>query len=477
MPATPVEKAPPVGKRRRWPIFVAITLVGLVLLGVAGWRIWIDGPKFASPSASQSAEVTPGPVLARLSGSGAPSGGTLAQQLEPLVLGSDLGKKVSVSVVDLRTGQVLYERDPANMVIPASNAKMVTAAAVLATRGPAYRITTRAVAGANPGEVVLIGAGDATLSADGEGYYVGAARLDHLAEQVKKALGDTKPTKVIFDGSLYSGPLLGPAWEADAHEEGFTSKITALMINGARVDTKDKMMPFDRYADPELAAAEAFAKALGLPANAVARGTAPAASPSGASAAAAGVQLGAVQSAPMLRQIEQMMGESDNTLAEALARQVAIAKGKPASFEGAGEAVEQVLTELGLPVGQFNLADGAGYSTQNQLSPAVLTGLLTRAADGKHPALADLFNVLPVAGWSGSMDYRFAKPDAAGGLGVVRAKSGTLRGVNSISGVVQTADGGLLAFAVLAENVPVWQYPAQDALDKIVARIATCGCG
>jgi D-alanyl-D-alanine carboxypeptidase/D-alanyl-D-alanine-endopeptidase (penicillin-binding protein 4) len=178
----------------------------------------------------------------------------------------------------------------------------------------------------------------------------------------------------------------------------------------------------------------------------------------------------------MLRQLEQMLGDSDNTLAEALARQVAIAKGKPASFDGAAEAVEQVLTELGLPVGQLDLADGAGYSTQNQLSPNVLTGLMTKAADGGHPGLADLFNLLPVAGWSGSMDYRFAKPEAASGLGVVRAKSGTLQKVNSISGIVQTIDGGLLAFAVLAENVPTWQYPAQDALDKIVAKIASCGC-
>ena len=106
----------------------------------------------------------------------------------------------------------------------------------------------------------------------------------------------------------------------------------------------------------------------------------------------------------------------------------------------------------------------------------MLTGLLAKAAGGTKPALMDLFNVLPVAGWSGSMDYRFAKPEASSGLGVVRAKSGTLRGVNSISGVVQTVDGALIAFAVLAENVPTWQYPAQDALDKIVARVASCGC-
>jgi D-alanyl-D-alanine carboxypeptidase/D-alanyl-D-alanine-endopeptidase (penicillin-binding protein 4) len=159
-----------------------------------------------------------------------------------------------------------------------------------------------------------------------------------------------------------------------------------------------------------------------------------------------------------------------------LARQVAIAKGKPASFDGAAAALEQVLAEMGLPSGQFDLADGSGYSKNNRLSPSVLTGLLSKAAGGTQPELVDLFNLLPVSGWSGSMDYRFAKPEAANALGVVRAKSGTLRGVNSISGVVQTADGALIAFAVLAEDVPTWQYPAQDALDRIVAKVASCGC-
>lgn len=468
----PVDKP----RRRRLPIYITALVVGLLLLGFAGWRVWDNQPKFAPPPPTV-AEALPGPVLAGLGSSSIPSAAVLRAQLEPLVTQSDLGRDVSASVVDLRTGQVLYERNPTNMAVPASNTKLATAAAVLATRGPAYRITTRVVAGSKPGEVVLIGSGDATLSIDAEAYYAGAGRLDFLAQQVKAALGGTNPSKVIIDTSLYSGPTFGPSWESNADEDGYTSRITALMVNGARVNPKDKESPFDRFPDPELAAGEAFAKLLGLPASAVAKGQAPTAAPASASPGTTpGAQLGAVESAPMLRQLEQMLGESDNTLAEALARQVAVVKGQPASFEGAATAVEQVLTELGVPSGQFDIADGSGYSTRNQLSPAALTALITKAASDSFPALADMFNVLPIAGWSGSMDYRFAKPDAAAGLGVVRAKSGTLKGVNSISGVVQTADGGLIAFAVLAENVPVWQFPAQDALDRIVAKIAACGC-
>ena len=415
-----------------------------------------------SPSATQ--DKLPGPVLAA-AGTRPPSTAGLAAQLQPLMTGTVLGNSIRVSMVDLRTGQPIFERDPGVATTPASNAKLVTAAAVLATLGPAHRITTKAVAGANPGEVVIVGSGDATLAAGQDPYYAGAARMDDLAAQVKAALGGGSAlTKVIVDGSLYQGPVLGPAWDPIAPTEGYVSVITALMTDGGRANPKDHEPPAERFVDPEMAAGQTFAKLLGV--TEVVKGK----------AAAGAATLGEVKSAPMIRQLETMLGESDNVLAESLARQVAIARGKPASFDGAAEALDQVLAELGLPQGQFDMADGSGYSKNNRLSPAVLTGLLSKAAGGTKPALMDLFNVLPVAGWSGSMDYRFAKPEASSGLGVVRAKSGTLRGVNSISGVVQTVDGALIAFAVLAENVPTWQYPAQDALDKIVAKVASCGC-
>jgi D-alanyl-D-alanine carboxypeptidase/D-alanyl-D-alanine-endopeptidase (penicillin-binding protein 4) len=59
----------------------------------------------------------------------------------------------------------------------------------------------------------------------------------------------------------------------------------------------------------------------------------------------------------------------------------------------------------------------------------------------------------------------------------VRAKTGTLRSVSGVAGVVTTAEGRTLAFAVLADNVPVGGTgPAQDALDRIAAALAACGC-
>lgn len=500
-PAGQTEPAPtgPKGgkprKRRKGVLITVLTLVVALGGGLGGVAVFqpdlmsnlLDTPDWQSPSAAPPAEPAVAPVLAALADAPLPDAAALKKVLDPLVISSPLGSSVSASVVDVTTGEVLYERAPTEMITPASNTKLVTAAAVLITRGPDHRLTTRVVAGPNPGEVVLIGAGDATLGVTAKKFYEGAAQLDDLAAQVKKAMGATPITKVITDGSLYSGPTASPEWPpgtVGGGEELNVSRMTALMINGARTDIKDRVAPFKRYNDPERAAGDQFAKLLGLSGSV--KGKAPAeAGPTAAGSAAPnnsaqagppapGAELGAVRSAPLLRQVEQMLTESDNTLAEALAHQVALAKGQPGSFVGAAAAIEQVVTELGLDATQSDLVDGSGMSPKNKLSPKVLTGLLVKAAGGADSHLSDFFNGLPVAGWSGTMTLRFAKSKS--GFGVVRAKSGTLNGVNSLSGVVQTADGRLLAFAVLADNVPADRETAQNALDKIAASIAVCGC-
>jgi D-alanyl-D-alanine carboxypeptidase/D-alanyl-D-alanine-endopeptidase (penicillin-binding protein 4) len=59
---------------------------------------------------------------------------------------------------------------------------------------------------------------------------------------------------------------------------------------------------------------------------------------------------------------------------------------------------------------------------------------------------------------------------------VVRAKTGTLSGVDAMAGVVVTADGRPLAFALLADRVPIGHWDAQAGLDAIAAALARCGC-
>ena len=452
-----------------------VVAVALVRPGPVGG--WLGAEVLGTPTkATLGPDPTPTPVLAAVGGGKAPDPAKVKAALDPLVGAKALGSTVSVSVIDVASGQTLYDRGADVPATPASTTKLLTAATVLASRGPGYRLSTTAVAGSTPGEVVLVGGGDPTLSVDAKGLYPGAARLDQLAAQVKRALGGIKPTKVLVDTSLFSGPQTGLGWSpGDVSPDGQVAKVQSLMTNGGRVKPVHNKHGGDpRFADPGISAGQAFAKLLGVSAASVKRGKAP----SGLAAAgtAPGARLGQVQSPPLVQITDWMLEQSDNILAEVLARQVAIAAGKPASFDGETDAMIAKLRAMGLPGDEADLYDGSGLSRHNGISPSLLTQVLALAANGKQPAITGIFGGLPVAGWSGTLLGRFEtpKPNRAA-YGIVRAKTGTLSGVNTMAGELVTKDGRLLVFAVMASgssNV----YAAKDALDRVPARLVACGC-
>jgi D-alanyl-D-alanine carboxypeptidase/D-alanyl-D-alanine-endopeptidase (penicillin-binding protein 4) len=409
-----------------------------------------------------------------------PTASAVAAALHGPATASQLGSHFALRVADAATGQQLYVQNGTDPTTPASTMKLVTSTTLLALRGPGYQLQTRAVAGPDPGSVVIIGGGDPTLASGAHGSYPGAGRLDDLADQVKQALGETRPTKVIYDSSLFSGSDMGPNWELeDVDEGGESARITALMTDGGRTDPSDLADPSPRFARPDLAAAQDFARLLGVPSSAVVAGTAPAGpngSTAGTSAAGTapepGTQLGVVKSAPLVRILEQMLADSDNTVAEMMARQVALALDKPASFAGGAAAVTQELTTLGLPTQGLHIVDGSGLSHDNRLTPALLTAALTLATRADQPQLHSLFTGLAVAGYSGTLEKRFEASGANPADGDVRAKTGTLTGVHALAGYVVDAQGRLLVFAAMADKVTGAGDAAEDALDNIGTALA-----
>jgi D-alanyl-D-alanine carboxypeptidase/D-alanyl-D-alanine-endopeptidase (penicillin-binding protein 4) len=410
----------------------------------------------------------PAPALAPDSAGGAAATSNgIATALAPLLNDPRFGGKLGVSVVDVETGDQLYGQRVDIPVTPASTTKIVTAAAVLAARGPYHRFTTRVVTGASKGQVVLIGGGDPTLAAGPEGSYPGAARLDVLAKQVKAA--GTEVTSVVVDSSLFSGPALGVGWDSDVVAPGkYGAPVNALTMNGGRVTpTPATERSPARTATPDLFTGAAFAKLLGLPASAVSSGTAdPAAK-----------ELGKLQSPPLQHLVELMLQLSDNVIAESLLRQVAIAKGQPATFEGGQLAVKAILTELGLDPAGHALLDGSGLSRQNRITPALLTAILHATTEPSHGKMRGVLAGLPVAAYSGTLEDRFAGAPAQSAIGEVRAKTGTLTGVSALSGVVVAENGHQLAFAAITDGVPPnGGSNAEAGLDQIAATLASCGC-
>jgi len=450
-------------------VLLALSVVAAAGLVVAPGRI---GPLLGLPVAAWGPEAPPDPPAPLLAAAPTgdapvPSPAGVAAALRTVLADPALGTHTPVSVQDVATGAQLYDRSAAGTALPASTMKLLTAVAALTTRGPTYRITTRVVAGAAPGEVVLVGGGDPTLAAGAAGTYPEAGRLDQLAAQVKRALGGTAPTRVVVDDSLFSGPVYGP-WAPDIPTGGFVGPITALMIDGTRTAPVGAHGAAPRSPQPDLAAGVAFAAALGLPASAVRRG------PARTGAAV----LGSVQSPPVMRLVETMLTESDNVIAECLARQVALAKGEPATFTGGAAAVLSVLRSLGLPLEGVAVVDGSGFSRSDHVSPLLLTSLLRLVVQPAHPELRPVLSGLPVSAYSGTLRERYRKPTAgAAAAGVVRAKTGTLLGVSAIAGITVDADGRMLTFAVMADGVAAGATTAsQEALDRVAATIAACGC-
>ncbi|MFD0154421.1 D-alanyl-D-alanine carboxypeptidase/D-alanyl-D-alanine endopeptidase [Streptomyces sp. NPDC055721] len=428
-------------------------------------------PAPAAPRRPAPAPSAPGvlPALHAPAASERPAGrpADLAATLVPLLADPGLGPLRTASVVDTATGTQLYGEGAGTPMTPASTVKIATVAAALSALGPDHRIPTTVTASADGRTVTLTGGGDPTLD---------PARLGRLAADTARALKARGHTSVrlAYDTSLYEGPELHPIGPNEN-----LAPVTALMTSEGRLD-KSGSGPAPRTADPAGDTATAFAglltaagvKITGEPTRATdapaeATGT-PAAAPK------TPAPLARTHSAPLADLAERTLTHSDNDLAEALARQTALARKQPASFDGAGKAVRDELAELGLPLTGARFADGSGLDRRDRVSAALLTALLTRAADPARPALRPVLTGLPVGGFTGTLAGRFDTAPATAGAGLVRAKTGTLTGVNTLAGTVVTADGRLLAFAFLAGRT-LSPYEAQPALDRLSAALAGQG--
>ncbi len=467
----------------------AVVVTGVVKVSWAGPRAASLAPSAAprpgAPIVRQSApKPTPtptptrapaGPVLASIDAGTAPTTEGLSRALAGAVGSPTLGAHMSVAIRDLSSGKLLYGKNSAAAFIPASTTKVLTGAAVLAALGPDHRFETKVVAGAKPRQIVLVGGGDPLLSTMGAverrtgqaRYYPTPASIEDLAASAAKKLRATKQTtvQVLVDDSLFS-EAVSPTWERQYIPTGVVAPVSALWVDEGR-DSWPAKLP--RASDPAMTAATRFVEALTHYGIKVTGTTTRGKAPADAAAVAT------VRSPTLANIVEHVLLISDNDGAEVLARHVAVAEGKPATFAGGAAATKAVLGRLGVEdVGHINLHDGSGLSRDGRLSADVLTQVLATAARPEFPDLRAVLTGLPVAGYTGSLEKRFYDDPSAPGVGIVRAKTGTLTGVQSLAGVATTKDGSVLAFAVMTDKVK--QNDPRPVIDQVGAVLASCGC-
>ncbi|GAA1258955.1 hypothetical protein GCM10009677_07270 [Sphaerisporangium rubeum] len=421
----------------------------------------------ASPTRAPVPIVTSEPVLAPESQGAAPAKAALGARLAPALGDRALGGNVAAVAVDVASGDRLFGSRADQGLTPASTTKVVTAVAALTSLGPDTKITTRVVSGKGR-SIVLVGGGDVMLAgpkAD-KGGYPRTATLATLAARTAKALKEQGVTSVTlsYDDSLFSGPRTAPGWKPGYVPEGSVAPVSALTMDEGRVNPgKDA-----RYPDPAGATAGAFRTLL-------AKSGVKVAGPVKRERAASGAgELAKVESAPVYELVEHMLTVSDNDMAEALTHLVAIKEGRPGSFAGGSQAVQAILKKLGAAQG-ITTYDGSGLSTRNRITPAALARLVSLAAAPGNPHLRSAISGLPVAGFTGTLGNRYGRSDTRQGAGMVRAKTGTLNGVNTLTGLARTTDGRLVAFAFMADDVADPQG-AMAALDRLATLVSRCGC-
>lgn len=426
---------------------VAVTTASILAVSLASPAL-ADDVVPADPPVGSTPELPPAvPAAAPLT----PAEQSVARLVERRLHDGRIGDDVSLLVLDAHTGAVVAAHRSSVAQQPASNMKLVTAVAALATMGADARLRTT-VLDAGPGHLILRGGGDPLLTRGG---------LDDLARATARAMGGPGRVTVHVDGTLFAPPSDADGW-APRTSAGSVAPVRSLGVLG------------DRSRRTERNAAERFAAGLRKRGFEVRIGQDRRAAPD----------------APVIAQtaghsvadaVAVMLSRSESTVAEVLHRQVAVASGLPATWEGARRATTQALFGLGLDTTGQRLVDGSGLSRADRLTPWFLARLLQVARIEQPERFRAMFrpSAMPVAGRTGTLGTRFgryASSPSRCAVGRVQAKTGTIPRTIALSGIARTVDGRLRVFSMIVNHRPlrVSELSTRQALDGLAATVTGC---
>ncbi|HET9627557.1 MAG TPA: D-alanyl-D-alanine carboxypeptidase/D-alanyl-D-alanine-endopeptidase [Kofleriaceae bacterium] len=429
--------------------------------------------------------------------------------------------RITVSAVDLATGNELVNHEADRAMSLASNAKLLTSVAALADLGGGFRWRT-GVLGAEPddkgvvaGDLVLRGRGDPMLGPDDfralaadvaargvrsvdrlvidASYFDDAVEPPHFEEQKAETAGFRAPVAglgvarsavtvtVVPDPGGTATVTLDP--DPGDYIRLSTHDLTSVTRGRTRIKVDVKLKPDHmelvvsgqirwgegswevrkRVSDPARFAAELFRRALvdhgvQVKARAIGRGAAP----------PTAKLLAVHESAPLSDVLRHMNKLSDNYLAESVLKTLGAetkATPGPATWNDGIAAMHAYLAKIGLPAAGYRAENGSGLFNASEVSARQLTTLLG-AAHKDFRIGPDLLASLPVGGVDGTLARRW---HARAARGRVRAKTGTLDKVVTLAGYVAVDSQHPIGFAVLVNDVPAGQRAsARAAADEIV---------
>lgn len=433
---------------------------------------------------------------------------------DPLLASSNVG----VKVVSLGTGEVLYEKDAEKLYHPASTMKLITAATALIKLGPNHRFHTSLYVdylgdGQTVGNIYLRGGGDPVFNSND---------LEKMAEKLVEMNLTGLQGNIVVDETYFDAVRWGKGWMwDDGPIGGYFSHLSALTINrnGVRVRIAPGTEvgdPVSVHLDPPTQYMKIINEAITVEASEKVRVKMKRKSKpvdenvlmtDGAMAigqtemnrrvdvldpalycgtllremlAKQGIVLqGKVRygevpeeateiamhiSPPLSRILWEMNKPSDNLIAELLLKTIgAELKGNPGTGQKGLQAINEFLIEIGMDTEGYAIADGSGASRYNLVTASLLTDLLAYMFRN-FTVMPEYLASLPVGGVDGTLTRRMRGTTAEG---VLRAKTGTLRGVTTLAGYTTTADGEIVVFSILVSNYVGSANPRRGLQDKI----------
>ena len=365
-----------------------------------------------------------------------------------------MGGLRAATVIDASTGEILANRNGSTTMPPASSTKILTAAAALSTIGPETRLATTATLSGD--RLTLVGGGDVLLTTGTpEPGNVRQASLTDLAAQTATALKAAGTTEVSLavDGSLFTSTGYSDEW--DDRDRNWVMPIAAIAVDLGWIEGTTY------ESDPALAAARIFAEELSSQGITVAGEPAHGTSPEDAT------QVGAIRSAPVAEIVRYMLKVSENSVTEVMGLLTAVFSDHPATFAGSSAAIKDALTERGLPTESLRLGDACGLSTNNAITSDLLAETVRLSLS--EPSLTSMISSFPVTYLDGTLADR-----GQSAAGLVRAKTGTLVTVVSLTGVVHAQSGAVLVFAAIASETEN-NWDARVGIDAFAANLQKVG--
>jgi D-alanyl-D-alanine carboxypeptidase/D-alanyl-D-alanine-endopeptidase (penicillin-binding protein 4) len=431
-----------------------------------------------------------------------------------------------VLIVDPDRGDTLYSRDAGKLFVPASNMKIVTSAIALETLGPDFRFATPILAGGPvrdsviDGDLLVVGRGDPGVSdhVAGDAMLPLRAIADSLWERgIRGIRGRVTPA-----GDAFPDAHAGFGWGWDDLDEPYGATVDELLFNEgfAEIRVTAGPTPGDSVS-VRLTPATSFPK-LRVTASTVVRGTGrdslhqlvavkdtlrgdvvvSGTIPAGDSARLTvtfrdpreayvhalaealrdrGIVIGdsvfapdsvgdtvmVAYSPPLSQVLGAFMKPSQNQIGEMLFKAIALNRADTGSARVARRLFTEQLRAWGAEPDGFIIWDGSGLSRRDLLTPeTVVRVLATMRGRANYQTFFDAF---PVAGVDGTLETRMRGTPAEAN---VRAKTGTLGNVRSLSGYVTTAGGGQLIFSVLSNNYLTSTAYISRVQDSIAVRLA-----